>query len=206
MNSTKNLNNISLLSFGFVAIVVMVNLFTTNNYGLANRKVVENLNKEPYMANYQILRNIVSEENTDYQLIDLRPEQSFKIGYLPGAINIPFDKILEKENLKTIQKLSPKILVLYGEHEATAQSARLLLISKGLDEKIMVLGGNYETAFNHAVKDFDPSFVNYQEEKAHFDFKRYMNTGTNGTPERAPRPAGILPAVTLETQSAAGGC
>jgi len=206
MNATKNLNNISLLSFGFVAIVVLVNLFTTNNYGLANREVVENLNKEPYMANYQILRSIVNEESTEYQLIDLRPEQSFKIGYLPGAINIPFEKLLEKENLKIIQKLSPKIPVLYGEYESNAQSARLLLIAKGIDEKIMVLGGNYEKAFVHAVKHFDPAFVNYQDEKAHFDFKRFMNAGTNGTPERAPRPAGVLPAVTLETQSAAGGC
>jgi len=206
MNATKNLNNISLLSFSFVAIVVLVNLFTTNNYGRANREMVQSLNKTPYIANYQLLRNIINEETNKYQLIDLRPEQSFKIGYLPGAINIPFEILLEKENLHTIKKLSPKIPVLYGDDESCAQASRLLLIAKGLDENILVLGGSYEKAFNYGIKNFNPSYVNYQAEKAQFDFKRFMNTGTSSTPQRAPRPAGIIPAATVETQSAAGGC
>lgn len=206
MNATKNLNNISLLSFGFVAIVVLANLFTTNNYGRANREVVESLNNKPFMANYQLLRNIVNEETNDYQLIDLRPEQSFKIGYLPGAVNIPFDRLLETESLKTIRKISPKIPLLYGADEPCAQSARLLLIAKGLNDNIMVLGGNYEKAFNYGIKNFDPAFVNYKDEKAQYDFNRFMNAGSTGSPERAPRPAGIIPAATVETQSAAGGC
>ena len=40
MNFNKNLNNISILFFSFVAIIVVINLFTTKNYGRSNDEVV----------------------------------------------------------------------------------------------------------------------------------------------------------------------
>ena len=203
MNTNNNLNNISILAFVFVAIVVIVNLFTTNNYGRSNREVVELLSGNEDALSYHQLRNIVHGNGTGYYLVDLRDEVTFQEGHLPGAINIPFDQLLENQGLRTLGR-SSGTPVLYADAESRAQTARLLLLAKGVGEDIRVLGGNYETALKYVVEEFKPSFAGYKDEKARFDFRRYM-TGV-AAPSQPQQPAGVIPAVRQETISAQGGC
>ncbi len=205
MNKNQNLNNISLLAFAFVAIIVIVNLFTTNNYGRANNEVVNMLQENDYFFNYHQLK-IVMEENTgDYVLVDLRSEHDFLAGHLPQAINIPFGKLLDKASLRTLEKLSDKTPVFYGANESTAQTARMLLLSKGWDVPLLVLGGNYESAVRFVLEDFDPSYANYKEEKARFDYRRYMGAGIKAS-QNQNRPATVIPEAKTETLGAQGGC
>lgn len=205
MKNNSNLNNISLLAFAFVAVVVVINLFTTNNYGRSNRQVVETLTENNHMMNYHQLRNIADGSLTNHVLIDLRPEAAFESGHLPSAINIPFADLLDNENLRLLKKLKNQTPVLYGAKEAEAQNARLLLLAKGFDENIKVVGGNYESARKYAVEDFKPAFSSFQEEKARFDYPRLM--GSEGTTsDKRQQPAGIIPEVKTETLSAQGGC
>ncbi len=205
MHHTRNLNHISLLAFAFVAIVVVVNLFTTNNYGRSNSQVVKTLTDNKPLMNYHQLRNIAEGNTSDFVLIDLRTEEEFMNGHLPSAINIPFASLLDRQSIRTLNRLKDQTPVLYGSRESDAHNARLLLLAKGLDESIMVLGGNYESALRYAVEDFQPAFSSYREEKARFDYPRLMGTPKAG-PQKREQPAGIIPAVRTETLSAQGGC
>ncbi len=205
MNNTSNLNNISLLAFAFVAIVVVVNLLTTNNYGRSNRQVVQTLTENHYMMNYHQLRNIADGTSTSHVLIDLRSEEAFAKGHLPSAINIPFEDLLNKESLRLLNELKNQTPVFYGAKESEAQNARLLLLAKGLDENIMVLGGNYESARKYAVENFEPAFSNFQEEKARYDYPRLMGA-KEATSGKQPQSEGIIPEVKTETLSTQGGC
>ncbi|TVQ10779.1 MAG: rhodanese-like domain-containing protein [Bacteroidetes bacterium] len=205
MKNDKNLNNISLLAFAFVAIVVVINLFTTNNYGRSNSQVVKAITEHNSLMNYHQLRSIASGESTDFVLIDLRSEEEFMAGHLPVAINIPFADLLNKQSIRTLNRLKAKTPVLYGARESDAHNARLLLLAKGFNENIMVLGGNYESALKYALEEFQPAFSSYREEKARFDYRRFMGTGQAASQKRQ-QPAGIIPAVRTETLSAQGGC
>jgi len=201
----KTLNHISLLAFAFVAIVVTVNLFTTNHYGRANAEVIKALEQHDPVLNYHQLRSITSGQTNQYRLIDLRSEAQYMEGHLPNAVHIPLETLLDKASLRTLKKSPDVINVLYATDEATAHTARLLLIAKGLDPGIMVLGSGYQAAMKYAIEEFDTAFAHYKEEKARFDFKRFMHAGEGAKP-KPTSPAGIIPATTVQTVAAQGGC
>ncbi len=206
MNSTTNLRNISLLAFGFVTIVVLVSFFSTNNYGRANNEVVEELQKDDYIINYFLLNSIVTEQTDKYQLVDLRSEKEYQKEHLPTAINIPLDQLLEKSSLKQIKK-QQYTPVFYAGKESVAQTARMLLIAHGLETNIMILGGNFEMAKKYGIENVDPGFAHYKEEKAQFDYNRFMYTGAGtGTSDKGSPPSSSIPSAATPTEAAQGGC
>jgi rhodanese-related sulfurtransferase len=206
MTKNQNLNNISILFFSFVAIIVIINLFTTNNYGRSNSEVVKMLDATEYIFNYQELHATLN--SNEYLLIDLRTEEEFNAGHIPGAINIPFDQLLDSRNIRTIRRSHEKTPVLYAGTEARAQTARMLLLAKGLKTDIRVMGGNYDTAVKYVLETFQPAFAAYKDEKARFDYRRFMQASPTGHPERQrEQPAGIIPALNQQqTTAVAGGC
>lgn len=203
MNTTKNLKNVSLLAFGFVALVAAINLFTTHNYGRANTEVVQVFQNKDYIIDYHQLKSIADGESANYQLIDLRTEDEYEAGHIPTAINVPFDQLLQKSSLKLMKSQTP---VLYADNESKSHTARMLLIAMGLDPDIKVMGGDYEKALENVLNEFKPGYSHYKDEKARFDFKRFMNTGSQETSSKAGNPAGIIPTIKVETKSVQGGC
>lgn len=202
MSTNNQLNSISLLAFSFVAIIVVVNLLTTNNYGKANNQVVKAIAGKDNNFSYHDLKAIANGNQSVFQLVDLRSEAEFAEGHLPGAINVPFDQIIDRSSLRKIRKTG-KTPVLYAERESLAHTARMLLLSKGFDGELQIMGGTYQTAVEFAIENFSPAMANYKEEKARFDFVRFMRAGSE--PDARQRPASIIPA-RVEVTSAAGGC
>ncbi len=194
------------MAFAFVAIIVAINLFTTNHYGRSGNEVVSALSAGHNLLGYDQLSDIVSNNKPGYLFIDLRPREEFATDHLAGAINIPFDELLNKKHIRTLKHYNDNVTVLYAGTESIAHSARLLLLAKGLSENILVLGGNYETAKAHGIDEFSPSWARYHEEKARFDYNRYMNTSVTQSTTQSTAPAGIIPAVNMEVKGAKGGC
>lgn len=70
------------------------------------------------------------EKNKDaFILVDVRSPEEFKDGHIQGAINIPFDEILD--NLDKLDKDSPTIL--YCRSNQRAEFASLTLKSAGYE-------------------------------------------------------------------------
>lgn len=68
------------------------------------------------------------EENLEnFDIIDVRTEEEYKLGHVEGAINIPYDEILD--NLDRINKDKPTIV--YCRSNARAEIASLSLKSAG---------------------------------------------------------------------------
>ncbi|MDO5047218.1 MAG: rhodanese-like domain-containing protein [Anaerococcus sp.] len=70
------------------------------------------------------------EKNKDaFQLIDVRTKAEYDSGHIEGAINIPFEQILD--NLDKIDKTKPALL--YCRSNNRSQIAKLALKSVGYD-------------------------------------------------------------------------
>lgn len=57
------------------------------------------------------LKNIISEQNLDYQIIDVRTPAEFKNGHIESAVNIPHQKIIDDPAI--LKPYAKKNLVFY---------------------------------------------------------------------------------------------
>ncbi|MDX9941924.1 MAG: rhodanese-like domain-containing protein [Bacteroidales bacterium] len=185
--SNKTLNNGAFLFFAILLGGLAANFIFSSNYKLSNRQVMTEFDGQGYFMNYaQLHEAIAGDKAPDYLFIDLRDEQAFAQGQIPGAVNIPFEKLLDKQSLKKIRKAGKKTPVLYAGEEATAQKARMLLLSRGIKE-VKVLGGTFDMARRFAIDNFDPAHAFFKDEKARFVYLRFMQTSPRE--EEISRPA-----------------
>ncbi len=207
MFKNSTLNNISILFFSFLMLLVVINFFTTNNYGKANSQVIKMFDQHHYILDFHELHSIVKGKKiTNYLFIDLRNEADFTTGHLPEAILIPFDELLQKKHLKILTENKDKTPVLYADHEATAHIARMLLLSKGIDSELRVLAGNYEKAVEYVLSDFKPAYAGYKDEKARFDYRRFMPANASSSGKTQQSSPGSIPQIQKQTLSVQGGC
>lgn len=202
--SNKTLNNGAFLFFAILMAGLAANFFFTKNYALSNSQVISQFDGQDYFMTYDQLHGALTTGKTaDFFFVDLRSEEAFAQSQIPGAVNVPFGKLLERKNLKRIHPEKNQVLVLYGDDEATAQKARLLLLSRGMKE-ILIIGGTFEDARMHAMEHFDPAFAYFRDEKARFDYLRFMQGGAASGP--AEKPAAAIPQANQQPVAAAGGC
>jgi len=206
MQKTNTLNHISILLFLFVVLLLIINLFTTNNYGRANSQVVEYFTEDDYILNFHELHSIITNSMDNYQFVDLRDNDEYNSGHLPGAVNVPIKELLSRNNLKMLRSSENKVSVLYAMNEATAHTARMLLLSKGLDARIKVLAGGYIKAVEFALEQFNPAYAAYRDEKARFDYRRFMQSSGAGVKTGNQGQPGAIPEIKTQTVSVQGGC
>lgn len=209
MNQYKTLKNISILFFSFVLIMFFVNIFTNHHYKRANSQVVELLENKDYLFYnvdlYAVLENDDAQENILF--VDLRAKEEYDKGHLPNAIHIPFKGLLNKNSINTLKDHRKKTVVLYAGKESRAQTARMLLLSIDKNIPVKVLAGNYESARQHVLEGFDPAFASFQEEKARFDFPRYMPVQSASERNNSSSAgSGAIPEMKTVTTSVQGGC
>jgi rhodanese-related sulfurtransferase len=113
------------------------------------------------------IRNLAEQ----YQLVDLRTPGEFMNYHLQGAINIPFDRILDKENERIFRNDITKIL--YDNSQPTANAAWMVLTQFGY-ENIVVLNGGFSTwSRMNEIKEQD-ILDGIRDEKPEFDFAGLM--------------------------------
>ncbi|MBI5049405.1 MAG: rhodanese-like domain-containing protein [Nitrospirae bacterium] len=89
------------------------------------KKMSEVLMKAPEDGGWQVMSDEVymwiKTKKTDFVVIDTRPDRDeYKAGHIPGALHIPYNTVLNAENLKNIPKDKKIVLVC-----ATGQLANL---------------------------------------------------------------------------------
>ncbi len=80
------------------------------------KKLNSVLKQGPSQGNWQIkaaqVAGWIKEGKKDFQIIDVRMNpKEYKGGHIPGAIHIPYNKVLEPANLKKLSKDKKVILV-----------------------------------------------------------------------------------------------
>jgi len=198
---SKILNAAALLFLGIAMLVMLFQYVASPGYKVSNLDMLgEAGNTERWILPHELNTLIENDQLQNYLLVDLRKREEFNRGSLPGAINIPFDQLLEKKSLSQLKSRNP--VLLFSSKESQASTAGLLLYGKGF-EKVLVMANDYSYMKENVLEEFQPSVAFTHDEKARYDYHRFFKA--------APRPA-AAPATTqpkiIETQviTVEGGC
>ena len=83
------------------------------------------------------------ENKDDFKLVEVLSEDSYKDGHIPGAINIPVDK-LEKENGKKLKKTDTIVVYCASYHCPASTNATKILLKMGYN-KVFDFKGSKKT-------------------------------------------------------------
>lgn len=136
---------------------------------------------------------LIKNQPSKFQLIDLRPQSEFVRGSIEGAINIPTQYLFEPGKLKLIKDQS-YTTILFGNDQLEANGPWLLLRQLGYENlKVMQSGYNY----------FQSTDENYLAEQALYDYPEIFNLSVSESElalKENPKPKRITPqkVITLE--------
>ena len=197
----KLLNAAALLFVGVALAVMLFQYIAAPRYSISNTQMLENVNDAGRWVMPHDLHAMLAGNRLDrFLLVDLRIREEFNRGTMPGAINIPFEQLLEKKSLRQLKTRKP-IMVFSGK-EAQASAAGMLLEAKGF-KQVFVIANDFGFIKENVMEQFHPAAAFTSDEKARYDYSRFFKA--------APKPA-AAPAVTrpgiIETQviSVEGGC
>ena len=197
----KMLTNAALAFVLTLIVVMLVQGWMAPEYSLTNEQVQQQMLSEEVMVLPVTLKQMNDNGSlAGYTLVDLGESPTLSISGGAEVLHIPFQSLLEKQNIKLLKK-SDKLL-LFGTEESQAMMAGQLLLSKGV--KNLKVATN-SISFNNEIvkKTFDPRKAETQTEKARFDYNRYFK----GEPSRAKSASapGSIPQG-VKVVKAAGGC
>jgi rhodanese-related sulfurtransferase len=182
-------------------LVMIFQYVASPGYKVSNPDMLDQVGSaERWMLPHELNTLIENDQLQNYLLVDLRKREAFNRGSLPGAINIPFDQLLDKNSLKQLKTRKP--ILLFSEKESQASTAGLLLYGKGF-EKVLVMANDYNYMKANVLEEFHPSVAFTRDEKARYDYHRFFKAA----PRPAAAPAAARPKI-IETQviSVEGGC
>ncbi len=115
------------------------------------------------------LRTLLSQQDRNFQLVDIRTPEEYNAGHLKDAVNIPTKTLFDKKNRKILRKQQN---IIYCSTESMAHSAAFLLRQCGYDCR--PVNGNYNIIQTHVIDSFEPAFGFFSEEKQHYNYPMYI--------------------------------
>lgn len=197
----KILNTGALIFVGATLLVMLLQNIAGPGYKASNTEMLANAGSTERWILPHLFSSIVENDQLQsYLLVDLRPPEEFNLGSLPGAVNIPFDVLLERKSMKKLKANKP--VLLFSGKEAQSSVAGLLLYSEGFSN-IFVLANDYSYIKENVLGKFEPSTAFTHAEKARYDYHRFFKAAT----KPASQPAVSQPRI-METKviSVEGGC
>lgn len=202
--SNKLLNIGAIIFFGLISLGLIISGFSSGDYKTSNAEVMQVTMQDDFIVEYAELNDMLTNHDSDIQFIDLRKAESFAMGHIPGAINIPKEQICTKKLRKPLH--DERLKLVYSDQENEAVYAAMFLLGKGYSN-IRVIAGSYEMIESHVLKGgFDPSYSHYRDDKARFDYPRFMGTGTEGQNTESGTKSPVVPQVQTEVITVQGGC
>jgi len=154
----------------------------------------------------QIAEILLNNDST-FQLIDLRSPKEFAAGHLNGALNMPLQNLLNPEN-KPILSTETKTNILYYSDHCGACGPWMLVTQLGYKNNKILLGG-YDYVNEFIIKEFKPFSGAYRDEKPKYDYAEYYNklkgSGAVTTTKKDNESAPVIP-VKKKTKGSSGGC
>ncbi len=181
--NNQQLNAGALIFFGVIILPLIFNWLSCECYKTSNRQVVEKISENGYIS-YEALHTMFNNNKTErYLILDVRPSHFYEEGHLPGAVNVPFTELREKQHRKILK--SDKPILLYADDQKLSVAAQVMLVGQGYD-RVFVIPGGYESIRAYAVDEFVPARAFYHEDKAKFDYPRFMRLDPIQAERKAP--------------------
>ncbi len=197
----QQLNTAATLFFAVIMAAVAFCVITCSGYEVSNLSTAKNIAGSAYFDYAELNILLSSAETLDYLLVDLRCNEEFMHSHIPGAINIPYSELLDRNHLRKLRDRSQ--VLLYSDAEHITAAAQVILVGQGIDNIRMIPGG-FNSIRQYVLEDFDPARAFYSEDKARFDYRRFMDVRTVSPSHAAPTIPGI-PTVE-DSPPLAGGC
>lgn len=132
-------------------------------------------------------------------LIDIRSGEEYSKGRLPNAVNVPFDKLFNKDYSEYVSQGDELQRVIYSNTEAEAARVLALLSMRGY-ANFKTLNGGYSVAKKYVVESPSPSYYHYNDEQKKYNYARLMPAGA-ASASPAPKEE-----VKIQATSPRGGC
>ena len=173
--------NLNFIAFVVTFIlVIVIGLLTLNwpdlEYKRSLEETVEVILQEEDLVYPEDLVMIVDYEEPGYAIIDLRSPYDYIRGHINGAVNMPVNSILDKENLKNFNKYATDsvTVIFYGKDQLEANGPWMILKQMGFDN-IKVLMGGYHYFTTGPLDIYDmPEIPAYMVEEPAYDFYGVM--------------------------------
>lgn len=207
--------NLAFVSFVVIfVLVIVIGLLSLNRpdlrYTLTAEETLARLAKNEDLMYPEDLAGIIEMEEEGYAVIDLRNPYEFIKGHIAGAMNIPANSLLDKENLKMMDNFAKDSVqvVLYGRNQLEANGPWLILKQMGFDNLKVLMGGyGYFTTGPLDIYDM-PEVPAYLVEEPKYDFygiMEEMGSGEMTIPE-GDQPQAVIPVRKKKTNVVEGGC
>lgn len=206
LNRTRKL---TIAAVVFVAIII-AGLLTLNRpdlqYQLTQEQMMELLQTGTNAVSPEEVRLLLEEKNTGYVFVDLRSEDVFERGTLPGAINIPVSDILKPENIEFYKTLSGESvqMILFSKDQQAANGPWMLLRQIGI-ENVKVLMGGYDYLIGDLSNPTDTS--QYLPEEPILNYAEFMEKlGMKPVAQEESKPIQIQTVPRKKKSVVEGGC
>jgi rhodanese-related sulfurtransferase len=140
--------SIAFVSLGLVAAVLPQKKNSSTQ--LDARQLLNEIQLENHVISIDEMADALINNDPEYQLIDLRSQEEYQAFHLPGAINIPFEKLFDEEWLPYVDQIARKN-VFYSNGTTLSGEAWILTRQKGFKNNYILNGGLnnwYETILN----------------------------------------------------------
>lgn len=207
----KPLHLLTLILLTLALIIAMVPQNTTRPYKLTAEQMLAEIRTGTQFVTPDEVADKIIQKDPSIQLIDVRNPREFDMFSLPGAINIPLQSILSKDQEEILNQ-GTKMNIFYSNGSTEANEAWLLTRQLGYQNNYVLQGGlNYwmETIMNPEK----PGTLAANDELARYDFRKAASAALGGgdvsalapaaSKSAAPKP-GVVPV--KKKKKASGGC
>lgn len=196
--------SIVLVSMGLVAAILPQK--SNSSLELDAQQLLNEIQLKNHIISIDEMANALISNDPEYQLIDLRSEEEFKKFSIPGAMNIPFDKLFTEEFMPYVDQVARKN-VFYSNGTTLASEAWMLTKQKGFQNNYILIGGLnnwYATILNPQEPkstDGEEAFDAYQ---ARLGAKQFFTGEGASSGAGAAKPKKPVPR--RKKKMVAGGC
>ncbi len=197
--------SVTVVSMGLIAAILPQK--QNSSIQLDARQLLYEVQLRDHVISVDEMADAIINNDPYYQLIDLRSAAEFKVYSLPGAVNIPFDKLFDAEWAPYIDQVARKN-VFYANGSTLSSEAWMLTRQKGIKNNYILDGGlnNWiatiltptappSTAGDEAIKSF----------QARLGARQYFS-GEGSTAASSAGNAPKKPVPAKKKSKVAGGC
>lgn len=163
-----------------------------------------------YLTSDDLAHRIIDEDPMVF-LVDVRSEAEFNAYHLPGAINIPFDQILD-ENWNAHLNQEIVDVIFYSNDDVYSEQAWALCKQQGF-KNLFILEGGLNHWFETIMQPPTPLETDPIEAFELYSFRKgasiYFGSGSVVIPEEQPQPIEMKKTIPIQSKpkkAAEGGC
>ena len=162
-----------------------------------DKLLLESVNNDRFIQSDELAKIILGQDPS-YILVDLRDAAQYEKFTLPGALNIPVEKILDDENLPIFKSEAYKI-VLFANGTTVPDQTWTILRRAGF-KNLKVLNGGLNQFYQLYLNPPKPTEIEPQEAFDNYSFRKAVGAalGLPNPDEFIPEGGSITPAATVK--------